>query len=102
MEFMNYSTLGGAKGVDSLKITTLRVRGMWVIKHPQKVFSKLIQDWVDNEFEVKALIPKDIFENLPQSSRKRLEDSLLKKEEIKLPDPTNRAENIDCFFIYYK
>ena len=61
--------LGGASGVDSLKITTLRVRGMWVIKHPQKVFSKLVKDWGKNDFEVKALIPKSIFDNLPQKAK---------------------------------
>lgn len=94
--------LGGAKGVDSLKITTLRVRGMWVIKHPQKVFSKLVKDWGDNDFEVKALIPKKIFDSFPKSSKDRLNKSILNIEEINLPDPTNRAKTLECVFIYYK
>lgn len=94
--------LGGASGVDSLKITTLRVRGMWVIKHPQKIFSNLIKDWGNNDFEVKALIPKNIFDNFPQSSKDRLNESVLNIEEIEATDPTNRAKTIDCVFIYYK
>jgi len=94
--------LGGAKGVDSLKITTLRVRGMWVIEHPQKVFSNLVEDWGNNNFEVKAIIPKNIYEGLPEDSKNRIADSPLTIEEIELPDPTNRAQNIDCVFIYYK
>jgi hypothetical protein len=94
--------LGGATGVDTLKITTLRVRGMWVIKHPQKVFSKLVEGWGSNDFEVKALIPKNIFDNLPKSSKERLGKSSLNIEEVKITDPTNRAQTIDCVFIYYK
>ena len=94
--------LGGATGVDSLKITTLRVRGMWVIKHPQKVFSKLVKGWGENDFEVKALIPNDIFESFPDSSKKRLHASVLEIEDVKITDPTNRAKTLDCKFIYYK
>jgi len=94
--------LGGATGVDSLKITTLRVRGMWVIKHPQKVFSNLVKDWGNNDFEVKALIPKNIFDNFPQSSKDRLNESVLNIKEIEVTDPTNRAKTLDCVFIYYK
>ena len=94
--------LGGATGVDSLKITTLRVRGMWVIKHPQKVFSKLVKDWGNKDFEVKALIPKIIFDNFPKNSKDRLIESVLNFEEIELPDPTNRAKTLECVFIYYK
>lgn len=94
--------LGGATGVDSLKITTLRVRGMWVIKHPQKVFSNLVKDWGDNNFEVKALIPKNIYDNFPQSSKDRLSKSFINIEEVEVTDPTNRAKTLDCVFIYYK
>ncbi|WP_179336320.1 NgoPII family restriction endonuclease [Winogradskyella costae] len=94
--------LGGAKGVDSLKITTLRVRGMWVIKHPQKVYSKLTKDWGNNDFEVKALIPKSIFDNFPQKSKDKLNASVLNIEEIEVTDPTNRAKTLNCVFIYYK
>jgi len=94
--------LGGATGIDSLKITTLRVRGMWVIKHPQKVFSSLVKGWGNNDFEVKALIPSTIFNNFPEDSKNRLKSSSLKIQEVKLTDPTNRANYINCHFIYYK
>ena len=30
--------LSGVKNVDPLNITYLRVRGMWIIEHPKKVF----------------------------------------------------------------
>jgi len=83
-------------------LTTLRVRGMWVIKHPQKVFSNLVKDWGSNDFEVKALIPKYLYDNFPQSSKDKLNESALNIEEIEVSDPTNRAKNLDCVFIYYK
>ncbi|WP_452223590.1 NgoPII family restriction endonuclease [Lacinutrix chionoecetis] len=94
--------LGRINNVDNLKITYLRIRGMWVIKHPQKVFSKLVEKWGNNDFEVKALIPKTIFDEFPQSSKDKLNASELITEDIKLPDPTNRAKTLDCVFIYYK
>jgi len=94
--------LGRINNVDNLKITYLRVRGMWVIQHPQKVFSKLTKGWGKNDFEVKAIIPKSIFDGLPEKSKNRLKSSSLNIDEIELPDPTNRARNIECLFIYYK
>ena len=94
--------LGRINNVDNLKITFLRIRGMWVIQHPQKVFSKLTKGWGKNDFEVKALIPKTIFEDFPKSSKDKLYASSLSVEDVQLPDPTNRAKCIDCVFIYYK
>ncbi|MXV37828.1 NgoPII family restriction endonuclease [Flavobacteriaceae bacterium Ap0902] len=94
--------LGGATGIDSLNITRLRVRGMWVIDHPQKVFSNLIKDWNNTKFEVKALIPKSIFNNFPEDSKNKISKSQFTIEEVEVTDPTNRAKNIESLFIYFK
>ena len=50
--------LSGVKHVDPLNITYLRVRGMWIIQHPQKVFSYIYTYDDAIEFQLISLMKK--------------------------------------------
>ena len=56
--------LSGVKKVDPLGITNLRVRGMWGIDHPSKVFSYIYQQPTNTRFSLSCIITEDKFNAL--------------------------------------
>ena len=61
IELSDTKEIAKIKKVDPLGITDLRVRGMWGIKHPSKVFS-YVTERCSNPY-IKALMSKDKFES---------------------------------------
>lgn len=94
--------LGKVKNIDSLKITYLRIRGMWVIKHPSKIYDDLYKQ-TDEAFSMIAIIPIDKYNNFPQEDRKKIEniDSIEISNE-KISDPNNAAKAVDVKLILFR
>jgi hypothetical protein len=63
VEFTDTNELGKVKKVDPLGITDLRIRGMWAIQHPFKVYSYIpqIQIPYENGYHIFALLSEDKF-----------------------------------------
>ena len=81
--------IGRLNRVDPLKATSLRVRGMWLLDHPAKVFKDFFVKPQDQVFVLNALISKTKWDEYP----KELIDDLealsvhgLSIEHIVLPD----------------
>jgi len=94
--------LGKVRNIDSLNITYLRIRGMWVIKHPSKLFEDLYKQ-TDEIFSIIAVIPINIYNNFPEFDRKTIED----KKEItvkneKISDPNNSAKEMEVKLLLFK
>ncbi len=84
--------LGKVKNIDSLKITYLRIRGMWVIKHPSKVFDDLYKQ-TDEVFSLIAIIPLEKYNTFPKEDRDNIESNksiTITDEEIS--NPNNAAK----------
>ena len=56
--FSETKELGRVNQVDPLGITNLRIRGMWQIENPRKVF-KYLHEPTGKEFELVCIIPKE-------------------------------------------
>ena len=87
------------KNVDPLGITNLRVRGMWGIEHPSKVFEYLTTK--SSKPHIKALMLKEKFYSFDSDSR----NELLKKcnvRDVKIQNPNNPAKLMDAILIEYE
>jgi len=101
--FADTKELGRVNHVDPLGITNLRVRGMWQIENPRKVFEYLHKP-SDKEFELICIIPSLKYNSFPK-------ESILKLEEIKesgfciedkqIKDPNNPAKLLNCKLIKF-
>ena len=103
VEFAETKELGRVNKVDSLGMTNSRIRGMWQIQNPRKVFSYLHTP-TEKEFELVCIIPTDKYNSFDESSRAKVES--IKKiefsiQEQQVKDPNNPAKLIDCKLIKY-
>lgn len=99
--FADTKELGRVNQVDPLGITNLRIRGMWQIENPRKVFNYL-HETTDKDFELVCIIPKDKYNGFIKESRTKLEE--IKEvgfsiEDKQIKDPNNPAKLMDCKLI---
>lgn len=99
VEFAETNELGGVKRVDPLGITNLRIRGMWHIQNPRRVFSYLHTYNKFNDFEMVCIIPLDKYNSFPNESKIKIE-SIDNKDfsitDVRVKNPNNPASRIDC------
>ncbi|MCP4761910.1 MAG: NgoPII family restriction endonuclease [archaeon] len=103
VEFAETKELGRVNRVDPLGITNLRIRGMWQIQNPRKVFDYLHQT-TEREFELVCVIPTEKYDNFPQESRLKIEGIELEGFElidVEVKDPNNPANLIDCKLVNF-
>ncbi len=103
VEFAETKELGRVNKVDALGITNLRIRGMWQIQNPRKVFDYLHVS-SNKDFELVCIIPTEKYNSFDESSRNKIEsinktEFSIQDEQVK--DPNNPAKLIDCKLIKY-
>lgn len=99
VEFAKTKELGRVNKVDPLGITFLRVRGMWQIENPVKVFSYVTSIEEAREFNANAIILKEKYLSFPDNDRKKLEREMSENftiADIKIKSPDNPAKLLDA------
>jgi hypothetical protein len=92
--------LGRINRVDPLGITNLRIRGMWMIENPIRVFEYIYRYNPDQEFTLIVLMRKAKFDSYPNEDREAInQDSKIKSKSVKVKDPNNPAEMIEAQLI---
>ncbi|WP_324171613.1 NgoPII family restriction endonuclease [Sulfurimonas sp.] len=88
--------------IDSLDITYLRIRGMWVIKHPSKVFDDLYEQ-TNEVFNLIAIIPIDKYNSFPIEDRTAIEsiETIVTTDEI-ISDPNNAADTMNIKLLVFR
>jgi hypothetical protein len=104
VELAQTNELGRVNRVDPLGITNLRIRGMWQIQNPRRVFNYLHTS-SSVVFEVVAVIPTSKYNSFPIASRQKIEakvnaDFLI--HDVKVKDPNNPANLIEAKLITFK
>jgi len=95
--------LSGIKNVDPLNITYLRVRGMWIIENPSKVFEYIYQHSQNDKFQLVTLMKKSKFDSFSSESKSILNGvNNLEIKDIKIKNPNNPANLIEAVLITYK
>lgn len=95
--------LGRVNRVDPLGITNLRIRGMWQIQNPRRVFNYLHVP-TNNKFELVSLIPTEKYNSFPIESIKKIENlgnENLTIENVNVHDPNNPANLIEVKLIKF-
>jgi hypothetical protein len=104
VELADTNELGRVNRVDPLGITNLRIRGMWHIKNPRRVFNYLYSSSA-NTFELVAIVSKSKYESFPKESISKIENlqnPKLKIENVQVKDPNNPANLIKGKLITFK
>jgi hypothetical protein len=104
IEFSVTKEIGRVNEVDPLKITNLRIRGMWLLQPPFKVFDYVHNYDKNKKFQCFALIPNTKFEQFPDESKDRLinDKTGVTIQDVKINDPDNPVNLIDCKLIKYE
>ena len=96
--------LGRVNKVDPLGITDLRIRGMWAIKHPIKVFDYIPEISFDADFKVNAILLTSKYDSFPKEDRTEIEalvsDNFIIKD-IQIKSPNNPAKFLDAKLIRF-
>ena len=95
--------LGRVNRVDPLGITNLRIRGMWQIQNPRRVFNYL-HTQTNNKFELVSLIPTVKYNAFPIESINKIENlgnENLTIENVNVSDPNNPAKLIEVKLIKF-
>ncbi len=105
VEFTETNELGKVKKVDPLGVTDLRIRGMWHIENPHKIFSYLNKVDPNTSFQILCLMKTDKFNSFPTADKMALQN--LKKEnysfeDVQIKNPNNPAQLLNCKLITFK
>lgn len=105
IEFSPTRELGRINRVDPLGITYLRMRGMWHIENPWKVFSYIYQRNLNANFNFMCLVGKhkwDTFANRENLMLLQEKYSKLKISDVEIRNPDNPAKLNDAKLISYE
>jgi hypothetical protein len=103
VELAETNELGRVNRVDPLGITNLRIRGMWQIQNPRRVFNYL--HTTGDTFELVAVIPTTKYNSFPTDSKNRIENlgnPNLSISDVQVKDPNNPANLIDSKLIVFR
>ncbi len=102
VEFAESRELGHINKVDPLGITYMRVRGMWGIENPWKVFNYLYTRDYSKKFTFMCIINESKWKTFDNTARIcDIEDENFKIENVKIKNPDNPAQLIPAKLITY-
>ncbi len=105
LECEDTKELGRVNSVDPLGITYLRIRGMWGVENPFKIFNYIYEIDPNYDFNFMAIISEEKWNKLDNRAElerlvENTENANIIKEKIKNPD--NPAVLKDVYLITYK
>ena len=104
IELAETNELGKIKKVDPLGITDLRVRGMWSIFHPKKVFDYIPKQSILSDFKFYCVMKTEKFEQFLQEDKDSLYNLVDDKffiHDIQIRNPNNPAQLIPVKFMEF-
>jgi len=104
VEFIETNELAKVKKVDLLGITDLRVRGMWHIENPIKVFKNVATVETRHDLTVHAIISTEKYATFPQEDKIKLEslqNDFFKITDIQIKSPNNPAKLLNAKLLTY-
>jgi hypothetical protein len=102
VEFSKTNEVGRINKVDPLGITYLRIRGMWGVEHPKKIFDqKSFKECGQNILN--SIILLDKYRAFPKEDVSRIEkNKFVNIVDCQIKNPNNPAELLEAKFLYIK
>lgn len=103
IEFQVTNEIAKIKKVDPLGITDMRVRGMWHIQNPSKLYASLVSNSLNRQYYL--LMREDKYQSFPERERIILENISkvgYANNIIEIRNPDNPAQLIKTRFIKYE
>lgn len=89
--------LGRINRMDPLRITNFRIRGMWEIENPIRVFSYLHGVDERKSFSLAALMTKEKYDSFPKDIRDSIEnDKRIISKIVQVKNPNNPAQLLEA------
>ncbi|MEJ2437425.1 MAG: NgoPII family restriction endonuclease [Sulfurovaceae bacterium] len=103
IEFTQTKELGKVKKVDPLGITDLRIRGMWHIDNPNKIFDYVYHYDAERDFQLICLMKLDKYNSLPSADREAVENrSNVSVSDVRIKNPNNPVQLVDAKLLVSK
>lgn len=103
LSFSPTNEIGRINAVDPLKITNLRVRGMWLLQPPYKAFDYVHEYDKTVKFQSIAILTTSKYLTYPVESRLKIEkDENIIIKNIKVKNPNNPVNLIESKLIVFK
>jgi len=105
VEFSETNELGRVNKVDPLGITYLRIRGMWGIENPIKVFNYTAPVDLSADFSVNAIMLEEKYLSFPKGDRENIENLTSTNfliKDIKIKSPNNPAKLLNAKLLSFK
>ena len=105
LEFSETNEIGRVNRVDPLGITYFRIRGMWGIENPVKVFDYIYKRDDSKQFNFMALINEDkylSFSNTKELEELEKENKNLEIKDVRIKNPNNPAQLKKAKLITFK
>lgn len=103
VELVKTNEIAKVKKVDPLGITDLRVRGMWHIENPIKVFQNFVTN-NSEEFNLNVILLEEKYLSFPQQDiedLEKLQNTNFKIQNIEIKSPDNLAKFLKAKIISY-
>ncbi len=102
VDFSESKELGHINKVDPLGITYMRIRGMWGIENPWKVFDYVYQRDPEKSFNFMCLINETKWNSLGNTDRlTALQNENFSIKDVKIKNPDNPAQQVKAKLISY-
>jgi len=105
VEFAETNELARVNKVDPLGITYLRIRGMWGIENPIKVFDYVASIDEDAEFNLNVIMLEEKYLSFPLNDRQKIEELINNNfsiTNIKIKSPNNPATLLNAKLLKFK
>lgn len=105
VELAETNELGRVNKVDPLGITYLRIRGMWGIENPIKVFNYVTAIGTETEFSANVILLKEKYLSFPEEDRRNIEklsNDNFSINDIRIKSPNNPAELLEAKLLAFK
>lgn len=103
VDFTTTNEFAKVKKIDPLGVTDLRIRGMWHIENPTKIFDYLIEYDDMLPFQLYCLLKTDKYLSFEEKDRNTLEEySDMQIKDVQIKNPNNPIQLIDAKLLTLK
>lgn len=101
IEFTPTKELGHVNKVDPLGVTYLRIRGMWGIEHPERVFHYILDNCSGNEFEFRCIINEEKWNTFNNTQLLNVKIPGFSVQDVQIKNPDNPVKLKNAKLISY-